>query len=120
MLAYLKNLTPAQQFAITLAILSALGGSITQLNDIVGPVAAKWIVTTSTFFSTMLSAILVSLTSQGSQIKAVSAMPGVSSITVNENANQTLAAIAVAPTSKVEAAPSAQKIVEATAKGPQV
>lgn len=117
MRAYLRGLTPAQWFAITLAILGVLGGATAQLNDLFGPKLAHGIVTASTLMTSIISALLVPLTGQSAQIAAVNAMPGVSSIVVNEKANATLAAVAIDPSSKVEAAPDAQKAVEATAKG---
>lgn len=117
MINLLKNLTPLQWFAVTLAILGVLGASTVQLTELFGGTVAKSIVTASTLLTSILSSIMVPLTGQSAQIRAVNDMPGVSSIVVNEKANPTLAAIAVDPNSKVEAAPSAQKIVEATAKG---
>lgn len=116
MIAYLRTLTPAQWFAISLAILGVLGGATAQLTDVFGPGLAHSISTISSLLTTILSAIMVPLTGQSAQIKAVNDMPGVSSIVVNKQANQALAAIAIDPATKVEATPEAQKTVEETAK----
>ncbi len=116
MIKFLKSLTPAQWFAITLAILGVLGGATAQLSDLFGPKLAHSLVTVSSLLTTILSAIMVPLTGQSAQIAAVNAMPGVSSILVNAQANPTLAAAAVDPNSKVEATPAAATAVAATAK----
>lgn len=117
MFSYLKSLTPMQSIAIVMAILGVLGGATAQLNDLLGPTLAHTVVTASSFLTTLLSAIMVPLTGQSAQLKAVNDMPGIQQIIVNKNANQTLAATAVDPNSKYEAAPEAQKAVETTAKG---
>ncbi len=116
MMKFLKGLTPVQWFLVLLALLGALGGAVTQLTDLFGPGVAKTIVTVSNLMTTILSSIMVPLTGQTAQINAVQAMPGVSSIIVNKDANPVLATIAVDPNSKVEASPEAQKAVEATVK----
>lgn len=117
MIAYLKSLTPLQWFAIILAVLGVLGGATAQLTDLFGAQLAHGIVTASSLLTSILSAIMIPMTGQSAMVNAVQQMPGVSSIVVNSKANQTLAAIAVDPNSKVEAAPEAAKAVEATAKG---
>lgn len=116
MIQLLKGLTVNQWIAITIAILSALGGATTQLTDLFGLHVAKLIVTFSTLLTTIISSVLVSFTSQSAQIGNVSAMPGVDKIVVNKDANQTLAQIAVNPNTKVEAAPDALEAVTQTAK----
>lgn len=116
MISYLKSLTPAQWFAIIMAILGVLGGATAQLNDLFGPKLAHSIVTASSLLTTVMSALLVPLTGQSAQLKAVNSMPGIDQVIVNKNANQTLAAITVDPNTKFEASPEAQKVVEATAK----
>lgn len=116
MIAMLRNLTPQQWFLVFLAALGVFGGATAQLTELFGAAHAHLIVTASSFLSTLISAIMVPLTGQGALINAVQAMPGVSKIVVNQDANQTLAAVAVDPNSKVEAAPGAEKAVEATAK----
>lgn len=61
--------------------------------------------------------ILTFTTGQGSQVANVQAMPGVEKIIVNAKAGPTLATMAVADENpKIEALPSAQSAVEATAK----
>ena len=117
MIRFLRSLTPAQWFGIVIAILSVLAGATAQLTDLFGAMHAHLIVTASNLLMTVLSSILVQMSGQSAQIRAVNDMPGVQTITVNEKANPTLAAIAVDPNSKVEATPAAAKAVEATAKG---
>lgn len=117
MISYLKNLTPLQWFAVTLAVLGVLGGATAQLNDLFGPKLAHTIVTISTLMTSLISAVMVPMSGQGAMLRAVNDMPGVSRIVVNEKANETLATIAVDPRSKVEATPEATQAVEETAKG---
>lgn len=116
MIRMLKNLTPQQWFLVFLAALGVASGATAQLTDLFGPKIAHLVVTASSLASTLISAIMVPMTGQNAQIRAVDAMPGVQSIVVNEKANPTLAAVAVDPNSKVEATPAAAKAVEATAK----
>ncbi len=112
------NLTPGQIFAIILAVLGVLGASTAQLTDLLGATEAKVIVTISSLLSSILSTILAVITGQGSQIAAVQAMPGIEKITVNAQANSTLASLAVDPANdKIESLPSAASAVAATAKG---
>lgn len=115
MMAYLKGLTPGQWFAIILAFLGVLGGTVTQLTDLFGPDVARKIVTVSNLLTTVLSAIMVPLTGTGAQIRAVNDLPGVDKIIVNKDANPALATIAIDPKSKVEPTPAAQAAVAATA-----
>lgn len=67
----------------------------------------------------VIGAVGGQLSTQGNLIKDVAAMPGVEKITVNPNANQTLAAAAVDPTqTKVGAtSPDVRSTLIETAKG---
>lgn len=66
----------------------------------------------------VVASVGTALSSQGSDIKSVLAMPGVEKLTVNSQANQTLAAIAVDPTiNKIAPTQAAEAAVAATAKG---
>lgn len=118
MIVYLKNLTPGQWMAVIIGILSATAGASAQLTPVFGAGLSNTIVSVANLIMTVfVTPFLFVITGQNAQIKAVNAMPGVSQIVINEKANSTLAAIAVDPSTKVEATPEAQKTVEATAKG---
>lgn len=111
------TLTTKQWLAIVVAVLSAMATATTQMVDIFGPTIAKSIMGAASLLSTVLSSILAIISSQTGQIKEVEAMPGVDKITVNGNANTTLASLAVDPNrSKIEAAAGSEDAVEATAK----
>lgn len=114
---FLRGLTVNQWFAIIIAILSALAGATAQLNDLFGVQAGHSIVTAATLLTTIMSSILVSLTSQGAQIRNVNAMQGIEKILVNKDANQTLAQIAIDPSTKVQPTPNAEAAVAETAHG---
>lgn len=110
------NLNSTQVILIIIAVLSALSGAAAQLTDVFGATTAHTIVSASGLLSTIMTSILVPLTGQTAQLKAVQAMPGVESIQVNAKANNTLAALAVDPTQdKIEAAPGAEQAVKKTA-----
>lgn len=118
MITYLKGLTPMQWFASILAILGVLGASTVQLTDLLGPALAKTVVTISNLAMTIMSAIMVPMTGQTAQVRAVQAMPGVDKIVVNEKANPALATLAVDPVNpKIEATAQATATVIETAKG---
>jgi hypothetical protein len=110
------NLNGGQLLSITIAILGVLVASASQLNDLFGP-AAHYIISASTMLMSIMSGVNVALQSQGSQIAAVQQMPGVEKITVNSQANGTLATMAVDPANnKIEPTPLAQAAVMATAR----
>lgn len=112
------NLNTNQVLSIILVVLSVLVGSTAQLTDLFGPVVTKDVVSIAMLFSATLNGILVVITGQSGQIKAVSGMPGVDKIVVNRNANTTLAELAVDPTQpKIGASPEAVAAVKATAAG---
>lgn len=111
------NLTRGQLFSIAIVVLGVLGTSTAQLTDLFGPAITKNIVSASTMLTSIIAGISAMIGGQGSQIAAVQAMPGVEKIVVNEKANATLATMAVADeNTKIEAAPTAQQAVQATAK----
>jgi len=111
------NLTRGQLFSIAIVIVGVLGASTAQLNELFGPAITKDIVSASTLLTSLLAGINALLGGQGAQIAAVQAMPGVEKIVVNEQANATLATMAVAPeNAKIEATPAAEAAVTATAK----
>ena len=118
------NLTLTQKLGISIAMLGFVAGSATQLTDIfsplgsIAPLIVKEIVTLSGFVSGVLGIVLSFISGQANILKTVQAMPGVESITVNEKANQTLAALAVDPSqAKIDVVPSAAAAVTQIAKG---
>jgi hypothetical protein len=112
------NLNAKQIVAISIAVLSVMAGSAAQLTPIFGQGLTQILVAIATLGTTMLSSILAVITSQGSTVKDVLAMPGVQKIDINAAANQTLAAIAVDPNvNKIAPLPEAQAQVVQTAKG---
>lgn len=113
------NLTGKQWLAIIAAIVSALMLATTQLTDIFGPSIAKTIVSVAALINMILTSVVAALTGQANLIKDVAAMPGVSRISVNEQANSTLAQLATAPDQpKVGATtPEVRQVLQETAKG---
>lgn len=111
------NLNQNQIIAITIAVLSVLAGSTAQLTDLFGGGTAKTIISVATLGNAVLSSILAVVSSQGSQIKSVLAMPGIQHVDVNAQANPVLAALAVDPTvNKIAPTQAAAAQVAATAK----
>lgn len=112
------NLNTKQLLSIIGAILSVLMVASAQLTDIFGAGVAKTIVSMSGLGNLIIQSVMTALTSQTNTVKDVAAMPGVEKITVNSQANQTLAQVAVDPhVNKIAPTPQAMDAVEATAKG---
>ena len=112
------NLNGTQAIAIIIAVLSVLSGATAQLTDLFGAIVAKDLVSGAGLVTAILSSVLAVITSQGSQVKNVLAMPGVEKVTVNAQANQELAQLAVDPkVNKISPTQSAMDSVTATAKG---
>ncbi len=111
------NLSSIQKLALVLVISGALSTGTSQLVDLFGPQVTKYIVALAGLTTTIVSGFVMVLTGQSSLVKSVLDMPGVERIRVNEQANVTLATLAVDPAQpKIEASPTAEKAVEATAK----
>lgn len=91
------NLNGKQIIQIVGVIISVAMVSSAQLTDLLGPVAAKYIVTIAGLANMTLQGIAVALSTQSAQIKDVAAMPGVEKITVNSQASTVLATLAVDP-----------------------
>ncbi len=112
------NLAPAQWIAMVIGMLGVFAAGGTQLDVIIGAFAAKIVVACCTLTSAALAVPLSILTGQNSLIRQVQAMPGVEKISVNAQANQALAQMAVDPANdKVEASPGAAAAVPRTAGG---
>lgn len=112
------NLTGKQVFGIVCAILSVITLSTTQLTDLIGPGPTKTVVTLASLVNTILQSIVVAMSGQSSLLTDVQAMPGVEKITVNAQANKTLASLAIDPANdKIDAAPGTIQAVSEAAKG---
>lgn len=111
------QLNQNQILAIVIGVLSLLVGSTAQLNDLFGPSIAKYIISSASLGTGIVSVILTVLTSQGSTIKTVAAMPGIERVEVNENANKTAAVLAMDSTqSKIVPTEAAMAAVIKTAQ----
>lgn len=111
------NLNGKQFLAIGVALLGVLGASTAQLDIIVGPAITKVVVAIDTLLMSGMSAVLAVLTGQSNIVKDVQAMPGVEKITINAQANPTLATLAVDPKNdKIEPTPQAATAVAKTAR----
>lgn len=112
------NLTGKQIFGIIGAVLSVITLSTTQLTDLIGPGATKTVVSLAALANTILQSVIVIISGQGSLVTDVQAMPGVEKITINAQANPTLAKLATADENpKIEAAKGAESAVSEAAKG---
>lgn len=110
------TLTLKQWLAIFAAVLSAVAVATTQMTEIFGPTLAKSIMGAAGLLATILNTVLAIITSQTGTIKDVQSMPGVDKITVNAQANSTLASMAVDPANqKIEATPGSAAAVGRTA-----
>jgi hypothetical protein len=113
------NLNGKQIISIIGAIVSVLMVSTTQLTDLFGPGVTKTVVSIAGLSNMILSSVMAALTSQGSTVKDVLAMPGVEHVTVNAQATQTLAALAVDPAQdKIAPMAHTTEQITAIAKGP--
>lgn len=130
------NLNRGQILSIIIVVLGVLVGATTQLTDLFGAGPTKIIVSFSSLMMTILAGINTVLQSPNSQLaavremhtpeaqemhlQAVQAMPGVEAVTVNSQANATLATMAVsAANPKIGATAEANAAVNATARAAQ-
>jgi hypothetical protein len=114
------NFTFQQKLTMAMGFVGAATSAFGALNPIMTSTEALIGTVIFGFASACLAVVATVTSSQGSQIKAVAAMPGVEKVLVNANANVTTAQIAVsgaADSEKVEAIPSAVSAVAQTAKG---
>lgn len=112
------NIQPKQWLQIIGGSVSGLITGAALLNPIFGQELSLQIVAVLGIFNIILSSISTSLSGQAQLVKDVAAMPGVEKITINEQANPTLAAVAVDPTAdKIAPTYQAQDIVTQTARG---
>lgn len=112
------NLNGKQIISIVGVVISVLMVSTSQLTDLFGAGTAKTIVSISGLANMILQGVMTVITSQGSTIRDVAAMQGVEKITVNSQANSTLATLAVDPLqNKVAPTQAAEVAVTQIAKG---
>lgn len=112
------NINLKQALAIAGAVLAVLAVSTAQLTDIVGLPMAKTIVSMAGLLNAVISSVLAVISSQAGLVADVQAMPGVEKITVNAQANQTLAGMAMSDNNpKVRAEPGNEAAVNEAAKG---
>ncbi len=110
------NLTRNQVIAIVIAVLGVLMASTAQLTELFGPTTTKAIQSVAGLSNSILASILAVITGQSGIIKDASAMAGVEKITVNAQANPTLATLAVSQDQpKIEPTAQAAREVQATA-----
>lgn len=105
-----------QAIAISLVVLGVLTASTAQLTDLFGPHVAKLVISLAGLLNSILGGVLGVLTGTSGQVRDVQALPGVDRIVVNKDASPSLAAIAVDPSSKVEAAVGAEAAVAQSAR----
>jgi hypothetical protein len=111
------TLTRNQWFLILGTVLSAIVTSTAYFTNMFGPDVAKQIVGTAGFLNMILNGIGVAFSGQGQNVRDVLAMPGVEKLTVNSQANSTLATIAIDPLqNKISPTVAAMDTVTATAK----
>ncbi len=116
----LKNLTLLQWLGIIVLFNGVVLGGTTQLTTLFGAHITDMMVAVAGLGNLFFGGLITMFGGSSAMVKTVAAMPGVEAITVNANANQALAQIAVsnAPDSaKVEPIPTAVARVAATAKG---
>lgn len=112
------NLNGKQIISIVGAILSVLMISTSQLTDLFGAGTAKTVVSVAGLGNLILQSIMSVITSQGGTVRDVLSMPGIEKISVNGEANKTLANIAVdQKVDKIAPTVAAMQAVENTAKG---
>lgn len=113
----LKNLTLVQWIGIMVGLNSLLMGATPQLTVLFGTVAVPYIIAIATLGNGALGVFVTVVGGQGSQVRNVLAMPGIERVSVNAQANQTLAALAVDPTvNKIAPIVTAQEAVTKTAQ----
>lgn len=121
MLNAIKNWTPLQWLGVLLVLNGVVTGSVNELTDLFGNVWAKHLLSVANMGSSFCGGLVTMFggqASQGDQVKAVLAMPGVEHMDINEKANATLAAIAIDPkVNKIRPTAEAMDAVTATAKG---
>lgn len=111
------SITRNQLLSLVALALSLLAGGGATLTQVFGTGLAGKIAAGAGFLSSFVNGAIVILTSQSQQVKDVAAMPGIDPLSVNAQANGTLATLAVDPAqTKIAAAPKDIQAVAETAK----
>lgn len=114
----MMNITSKQWFQIVSGTISGLITGAALLNPIFGERHSLIIVSVLGIINIVLSSVGAAFSGQGELVKDVLAMKGVEKIDIGEDANQTLAKIAVDPAvDKIAPTQAAQAAVMATAEG---
>jgi hypothetical protein len=92
-----RNITQTQWVAFVIGAASFLGGSTAQLTTLFGTAGAAYAASACALVSGISGVFLMATTGQSSVVQQVAAMPGVTRISVNENASQALAQVATDP-----------------------
>lgn len=115
------NIQPKQWFQIVSGFVSSLITGAALLNPIFGETASLQIVAVLGILNLALNSVGTALSGQAALVKDVAAMPGVSMISINEQANPTLAAVAVDPAQdKVAPTRADMDVVTQTARGAMI
>lgn len=114
----MMNITGKQWFGISGVILNVAMGSAALYTKVWGSDVSQVIILMLSSLNTAVSGISIVLGSQGSIVREVADMPGVNPITINAQANQTLAQVALDPSvNKVSASPEIITEIINTARG---
>lgn len=124
-MGFMNSLTPLQRLGIGVGICSFLAASTAQLDVLFGVPVEKMVVAALTITSGILGIVVSQLggainvaryADQSTMVKNVLSMPGVDHLSVNAQANQALAVLAIDPTQpKIDATSAAQSAVNKTA-----
>jgi hypothetical protein len=112
------NIQPKQWFQIISGSVSGLITGAALFQQLLGQEAALMVVASLGILNIVISSVGTALSGQAQLVKDVAAMPGVEKITVNAQANPTLAAVAVDQTvDKVSPTRQDMDVVTQTARG---
>lgn len=112
----MSNITAKQWVQIVQGLIGGLVTGAALMQTLLGQDLTIKIVAGLGILNIIVSSVAAPFTGQGATIKEVAAMPGIEKITVNSQANSTLATLAVDPAnSKIGATPAALESVQKTA-----
>lgn len=115
------NIQPKQWFQIVSGTVSGLMTSAALFQQLLGQETALLVVAALGIINVVISSVGTALSGQAQLVKDVAAMPGVEKITINQNANPTLAAVAVDQNvDKVAPTRQDMDIVTQTARGASI
>lgn len=112
------NIQPKQWIQITSTILASLITSAALFETLLGQQVAIKLIAALGIMNIVVGSIGTAVSGQAQLVKDVAAMPGVERISINQNANPILAAVAVDPTQdKVAPTRADMDVVAQTARG---